>query len=87
MIRVSVVARSDEIVRIEGTMDLEQRGRGYFRNNVRPGRSYFDIGFEEWRTLCGIDVADDGTVTKYPRGPGLDPNAERPAFLRDVPQP
>ena len=87
MIVLFVVAQSDEIVRIEGRMNNEEVGHGFFRTSISPGKMLHGVDFNEWRTLSSMWIADDGTIEKHLHGPEPDKNAERPAFLRDVPQP
>jgi len=64
--------------------DDEDCNSGHFRQRLRAGDVFYGIGFDEWLTLSGIDVADDGTVTKRTRGEPS-PAAKRLPFLRDVP--
>lgn len=56
---------------------------GQFRQRVARGETFLEIPFEEWQTLAGITIADDGTVTKRSYVERvIDPNAERPSWLK-----
>lgn len=72
---------------LTGRIRNEDCNSGHFRQRLRAGDVFYGIGFNEWLTLSGVDVADDGTVIKRLRKGfiPLNSDAERPLFLRDEP--
>ena len=84
MITCFVSPQPDGSVLLTGRLRNAECSSGHFRQRLRAGETFYGIGFDEWLTLSGIDVADDGTVTKRTRGEPS-PAAKRLPFLRDVP--
>lgn len=76
----------DDSLLLTGRIRDDECSNGHFRVRLRPGSTLYGIGFEEWKTLSGIDVSDNGAVTKRPRGEPAqpDPNVTPPPFLRDA---
>lgn len=83
MITCFVSPQPDGSVLLTGRLRNDECSSGHFRHRLRAGDTFYGIGFDEWLTLSGVDVADDGAVIKRLRGEP-DPNAERPPFLRDA---
>jgi len=81
MITCFVSPQPDGSVLLTGRLRNAECSSGHFRQRLRAGETFYGIGFDEWLTLSGVDVADDGAITKRPRDEPAQ-NAERPPFLR-----